>query len=99
MRFWLASLALLLVLTSRAGAADQGTEEAKAIVRKATAQDPEGRYRTALEMASACGVAADALADRKGAQPVASDWIRWFDQPREVPRPSLWSRLTGWARR
>ncbi len=49
MRFWLASLVLLLVLTSRAGAADPGTEEAKAIVRKATADYNLGRYLEAAK--------------------------------------------------
>jgi len=68
------------------------------IVRRATAHLPEERYRTALEMASACATAADALPDRGARLPVASEWIRWFDRPRDPPRRSLWGRLTDWAR-
>jgi serine/threonine-protein kinase len=68
------------------------------ILRKATAHLPEERYRTALEMASACASAADALPDRGSREPVASEWIRWFDQPRAPVRRSLWDRFSTWAR-
>jgi len=70
------------------------------IIRTATAHLPEERYRTALEMASACASAADALPDRGSRPPVASEWIRWFDRPRDPePRRSLWRRLVDRFRR
>jgi serine/threonine protein kinase len=65
-----------------------------AIVRKATATLPEERYRTAIEMASACAFAADGLPGRTGKPPVARTWIASFESA--GPTPTWWGRLTGW---
>jgi serine/threonine-protein kinase len=65
-----------------------------AVVRKAMANLPEDRYRTALEMASACAAAADGLPGRAHEPPVASVWVRDFESTGTPP--GWWRRVTGW---
>jgi serine/threonine-protein kinase len=64
------------------------------VVRKATAKRPEDRYRTALEMASACAEAADGLPSRADEPRVARAWVRGFEHAGDPP--TWWSRLTAW---
>jgi serine/threonine protein kinase len=65
--------------------------EVAAIVAKAMAHQPEQRYRTAAEMASAVAAAYDALQERSGEPKVAASWMHDFDCA--PSRPTLWGRF------
>lgn len=70
------------------------------VVRRATLAQPDARFRTAVEMASAVARAYDALPERANRSPVVARWMAAFEQPEpEAATPSLWQRLFGWIPR